>query len=170
MCGGFREQHLLPELLARRVLDTHWRRAPVAWGAAERQGTGNAAESYALMYKRLGLQMLPSHATLPGGGTALDPAYDLIQSAMSTGKFKLALDFYDLWDEISGLERDENGKIISIRNDILDAVRYAYLSRKQSRAVDCSAADPYDAEPMRSKMCQGVNFDVFDTSRDATYG
>ena len=57
----------LPTHLSRQAVG----QCSVAWGAAERQGTGKDGKSYQQMYKELGLRMLAEHATLPGGGVGL---------------------------------------------------------------------------------------------------
>jgi phage terminase large subunit-like protein len=164
---AFRERHLLPEQLAARIKQTPWADAPVAWGHGERQGT-STGESYAAMYKRLGLRMLGTHATLPGGGYSLDVSFDIIQQEVSNGRLKINRHLHDLWDELGGLERDDNGKIIAIRDDILSALRYAHMMRNYARET----LGPYDRvsseelnRRLNSKQSshRGDDFDLFMT-------
>jgi phage terminase large subunit-like protein len=107
---AWRQQHLLPEQLVARICQSKFGNSPVAWGAAETQGSGRDALSYADLFKKLGLKMLPKHATLPDGGIGLDPTFDLMQAAMSNGKLKINSHLVELWDELAGLERDENAR------------------------------------------------------------
>ena len=165
---AFKGQHLLPEQLARRILTPAWGNAPVAWGAAERQGTGKDGKSYQQMYKELGLRMLAEHATLPGGGVGLDASFELLQQAISNGKLKINRHLIDLWDEIAGLERDEDNKIIPSRDDLLSALRYAFLMRKHAREVSERSGGVFaglyaDRTP---RMASGLTFNLFDPSRD----
>jgi phage terminase large subunit-like protein len=135
---AFKQKHLSPEQTAAIVLQSPWSGAPVAWGHGETQGTSDG-KTYAEMFKALGLRMLPSHAVLPGGGYGLDASFDLLQQGISNGKVKINKYLVDLWDEIAGLERDENNKIIAARDDLLSALRYAYMMRKFARPMsDCS--------------------------------
>ncbi len=133
---GFKEKHLHPEQLASRILRRpEWGNAPVAWGAAETQGTAKDGKSYQQLFKELGLKMLSTWATNPSGGLSLDVSFDLLQQAISNGKLKINRHLVDLWDEIAGLERDEDNKIIASRDDLLSALRYAFMMRKSAREV-----------------------------------
>ena len=118
----------MPETFASSILQWEMGDAPCAWGAAENQPGlgGNAGESYAAMYRRLGLQTLSSHATLDGG-TALAPQIDLINSMLSTGKLKISRKCADLLAEMQGWEYDEKGKPIAKNDDLVAALRYAVM-------------------------------------------
>ena len=49
---------------------------------------------------------------------------------MRKGKFKVFNGMVDLMDEVRQYHRDERGKIVKVRDDLLDAVRYAYMMRR----------------------------------------
>ena len=103
----------LPETFAAAVLQ--WECAdqiPVAWGAAENQPGlgGQAGDSYAAMYKKLGLRMLPSHAVLDGGSVALAPQIDLLNHMMASGRLKIGRRCGALLEEIQGWEFNEKGR------------------------------------------------------------
>ena len=154
----FKQQGLLPEQFARRILTPAWANAPVAWGSAERQITGKDGKSFMLMYKELGLRCLADHATLPGGGVGLDASFSLLQQAISNGKLKINRHLIDLWDEIAGLERDEDThKIIPSRDDILSALRYAFLMKKHAREVSGVFSRLYD-DSRTPRMASGLTF------------
>lgn len=131
--SGFKQRHITPEQLVARVRLTTWGEAPCAWGRAERQGTGDGSQTYHEMYARYGLNMLPTYATLPGGSLSLDLTFEMIQNAILNGQLKISNSFHELWNEIAGLERDEHGKIIERHDDLLAALRYAFLDRKKAR-------------------------------------
>jgi len=130
--NGFKQQYISPESVAFRVKKTSWANAPVAWGRAEKQGTANG-QTYAQLYHSAGLRMLPKYATLPGGGLDLDLEFDELQRAFINGNIKINVDLFGLWDEIAGLERDEDNRIIERHDHFLAALRYMYLCRKQAR-------------------------------------
>lgn len=143
--GGWKQKHITPEQTVARIKQTTWGNAPVAWGRAEAQGTGgNTGEAYFQMYHRLGLRMLPKYATLPGGSLSLDLTFEQIQGAILNGQLKIANSFVELWDEINSLERDENNKIIERNDDLLAALRYAYLCRKDARMAPLRDSGAFD--------------------------
>ena len=37
-----------------------------------------------------------------------------------------------MFDEILQYHRDEKGKIVKVRDDLLDAIRYAYMMKRES--------------------------------------
>jgi phage terminase large subunit-like protein len=130
--GGWKQKHISPEQAVARIKQTSWANAPVAWGRAEKQGTGSGG-TYHDMYANLGLKMLPTYAALPDGSLSLELTFDLLQNAMMSGKLKISNDFFELWDEINSLERDEHNRIIERHDDLLAALRYAYLCRKRAK-------------------------------------
>jgi phage terminase large subunit-like protein len=133
---AWKQKKMLLESFAARVLTPpFWRTAPVAWGQGESQ-IASSGKSYAELLRTYGLKCLPSHATLPGGGVDLDAQFSALQSAMSNGRLRINNHLYDLWQEIRGLERDEKGNIAnSNKCDLLAALRYAYLMRKNSKEI-----------------------------------
>ena len=132
----------LPETFAAAVLqwecaDQIW----VAWGAAENQPGlgGSAGDSYAAMYKKLGLRMLPSHAVLEGGSVALAPQIDLLNHMMASGRLKIGRRCGALLEETQCWEFDEKGRVIARNDDTIAALRYAVMSMKLAKVVDPGA-------------------------------
>jgi hypothetical protein len=159
-----RLKNALPEVLVASILKWEQGDAPVAWGAAETQGVGGAAETYAQMFKRLGLRMLPTHATLDGG-TALAPQIDLMESMLAGGKLKIGKTCRDLLEEIAMWERDESGKPIAVKDDLIAALRYAVMmAAKHSRGLDPDRPRYHgmgQRRQQRPRQAIGVEFDVF---------
>ena len=52
------------------------------------------------------------------------------------GKFKAFIGLRGFFDEFNQYHRDPNGKISKTMDDILDAIRYAYMMRRE--AVQCA--------------------------------
>ena len=53
---------------------------------------------------------------------------------MQKGKFKIFSGLRDVFDEIGQYHRDERGKISKVRDDLLDAIRYAYMMRRYAES------------------------------------
>ena len=114
---------------------------PTAWpadGLQERDQTGNKAKPY----REAGFKMLPSHATWPDvqdgkggvktGGVSVETGLYEINDLLRTGRIKFVRGLFDLFDEFRQYHRDDKGKIVKVRDDILDAIRYAYMMRRYS--------------------------------------
>lgn len=78
-------------------------------------------------YVAAGFKMLAERATFVNGSNSVENGiYEIIQ-LIRKGKFKVFAGQADLMDEFRQYHRDPNGKIVKVRDDILDAVRYAYM-------------------------------------------
>jgi len=51
---------------------------------------------------------------------------------MRKGKFKVFSGLRDVFDEILQYHRDDKGKIVKVRDDLLDAIRYAYMMKREA--------------------------------------
>jgi len=51
------------------------------------------------------------------------------------GKFRIFKGLIDLLDEFRQYHRDEKGKIVKVRDDLLDAMRYAFMMRRYAVRV-----------------------------------
>jgi hypothetical protein len=79
--------------------------------------------------------MLHVHATWPdvngkSGGNSVEQGIYELQERMRLGKFKVFRGLTDFFNEFRQYHRDDNGKIVKTQDDILDAVRYAYMMRR----------------------------------------
>lgn len=115
---------------------------PVAWphdGLQNEKGRDDAVQQK-IHYERAGFKMLGQHAVWPEGGNSVESGLYLIADAMRKGKFKIFRGLIELLDEFRQYHRDEKGKIVKVRNDLLDAMRYAYMMRRYAvRKGDCGA-------------------------------
>ena len=113
---------------------------PVAWphdGSARDKGSG---ETLAKQYKMLGLRMLDSHATFPGGGFSTEAAILEMQQRMRDGRFRVAADLVDWWEEYRMYHRDEKGQLVKLRDDLLSATMKAFMMRRFAKAVRIASA------------------------------
>ena len=103
---------------------------PTAWPADGLQTEKGSAKQQKSYYVEAGFQMLAQHATWPDGSNGVEAGLFEIRDLMSKGKFKVFAGLRDLFDEFLQYHRDDKGKISKTRDDLLDAVRYAYMMRR----------------------------------------
>lgn len=103
---------------------------PTAWPADGLQTEKGSAKQQKAYYEEAGFNMLPDHATWPDGSNGVEAGLFEIRELMSSGKMKIFAGLRDLLDEFLQYHRDENGKIYKVKEDLLDAVRYAYMMRR----------------------------------------
>ena len=109
-------------------------KVPTAWpldGLQTEKGSGKQQKAY---YTEAGFKLLSSHATWPDGSNGVEAGLFEIRDLMLKGKFKIFAGLRDLLDEFLQYHRDENGKIAKVRDDLLDAMRYAYMMRRHAVA------------------------------------
>ena len=108
---------------------------PTAWpsdGLQTEKGSGKQQKAY---YSEAGFKMLYEHATWPDGSNSVEAGLFELRDLMIAGKFKVFAGLRDFFDEFLQYHRDPNGKINKARDDILDAVRYAYMMRRFAVAL-----------------------------------
>jgi phage terminase large subunit-like protein len=111
-------------------------RIPIAWphdGAQHDKGSGLPL---AVQYKNFGANMMAGHAVNHGTKTnAVEPALSEMREMMFGGKFTIAGHNHELLDEIRNYHRDEDFKIVKQRDDLVSAVRYAIMMRRQGKPL-----------------------------------
>jgi phage terminase large subunit-like protein len=152
-------------------------RLPIAWphdGYTHEKGSGMALAD---VYRRVGAPMLPKHAENKGGGYHTEPAIEEMIGYMKRGAFAIAAHMTEFGEEILNYHRDEDYKIVKLRDDLISAGRYAFMMRRSGkllseceeygRAPGIAAEDTYDPRPRRlqsdptSALAKGIDFDVF---------
>jgi len=111
--------------------------APTAWpsdGLQTEKGSGRQQKSY---YDEVGWNMLYDHATWPQGvsdknNRSVEHGLVELYKLMRNGKFKVFSTLGDWFDEKMSYHRDENGKIVKVNDDLLDATRYAMMMRRHA--------------------------------------
>lgn len=105
---------------------------PTSWphdGLQTEKGSGKQQKEY---YEEAGFQMLYEKATWEEGGNSVEAGLFEIRDLMRKGKFKIFSGLRDVFDEVNQYHRDDKGKIVKTRDDLLDAIRYAYMMRRES--------------------------------------
>jgi phage terminase large subunit-like protein len=105
---------------------------PVAWphDGNRRESSG---EQLASQYRKYGLKMMEEHATFPQGGYSTEAAILEMQQRMSDGRFRVASDLVDWWEEFRMYHRDENGQIVKKDDDLLSATMKALMMKRMGR-------------------------------------
>ena len=103
---------------------------PTAWphdGLQTEKGSGKQQRSY---YEEAGFMMLHGKAEWEAGGNGVEAGIYELRDLMQKGKFKVFVGQRGFFDEFNQYHRDANGKIKKTMDDILDAIRYAYMMRR----------------------------------------
>ena len=141
----------------------------MAWPHDGEQTEKGSGESLAAQYKRLGLRMLPEHATFPDGGNSVEAGVLDMLTRMQTARLKVFDHLGDFFDEFRLYHR-ENGKIVEEYDDVLCATRYALMMLRSARVqpdysqsrvrmadgLDWNPLDPYGMNPDSRRTTPGV--------------
>lgn len=107
---------------------------PYAWphdGLQNEKGRDDAKQQK-VHYADAGFNMLHAHSTWPEGGNSVEHGLYEMNDLMRKGKFRVFRGLNDWIDEFRQYHRDERGKIVKTRDDLLDATRYAYMMRRHA--------------------------------------
>jgi phage terminase large subunit-like protein len=104
--------------------------------------------AYKEVYDRYGIQFTPECAQTEEGSIRVEVGLIQIRQAMIEGKFKIASHLSDLFDEKATYYYEPDGKPAKEKDDLMDAMRYAYVMRRY-------------AEPMTPAQ-PGINTDKSD--------
>ncbi len=110
---------------------------PTAWphdGLQHEKGRDDSMQQKE-HYAKAGFKMLKDHATWKTGGLSVESGIYEILDLMRKGKFRIFKGQIDLVSELRVYHRDEKGKIVKKNDDILDAIRYAYMMLRKAKRV-----------------------------------
>ena len=80
-----------------------------------------------------------------GGGYHVEPAIEEMCGYMKRGAFAIASHMSELGEEILNYHRDEDYKIVPLRDDLICAVRYALMMRRSGKTLE--GCDTYGRAP-----------------------
>lgn len=107
---------------------------PTAWphdGLQTEKGSGKTQKAY---YEEAGWNMLSNNATWPDGSNSVEQGLMEMYDRFKTAKLIVMEGNGELLDEIMQYHRDENGKIVKVADDLISAVRYAYMHRRYAES------------------------------------
>ena len=111
---------------------------PVAWphdGHNRDKGSGISLNK---LYADEGLHTLDDHATMTAGGYGLYASVTAFDAMMKKRKVKVDESCVDFITEY-GQYHYKDGKIVSVRDDVLDAARIAWMMRRKGKPVPLGA-------------------------------
>lgn len=85
-------------------------------------------------YQNAGFFMLADRATWDGTSNSVEQGLVELRQLMKTGKLKIFSHLKDFLDEFNQYHRDDKGKIVKKRDDLLDALRYAFMMRRFAKS------------------------------------
>ncbi len=110
--------------------------APVAWPHDGGVGGGIVSgDTIAATYKKLGLNMLPKHATFDGKGYNFEAGIDVMQNRFANKKLLIAAHLYQIFDEYQGYHRAD-GLVNKIDDDLLSAIRILCMDIRHAKTAD----------------------------------
>lgn len=151
-------------------------RIPIAWPHDGNSHEKSSGIALADVYRRLGAPMLGKHAENKGGGYHTEPAIEEMLGYMKRGTFAIASHMSELGEEILSYHRDEDYKIVRLRDDLISAARYAFMMRRSGKlSAECDSYGvapgvgsrvQYDPRPQQrpvrqQQMAKGIEFDLF---------
>jgi hypothetical protein len=151
-------------------------RIPIAWPSDGLQHEKSSGQPLADVYRRVGAPMLGTHAVNHGGNSnAVEPAIAEMCQHMKDGRFVIASHMTELAEEILSYHRDEDFKVVKLRDDLICAVRYSFMMRRKGRLLEecepygrapgVDVGTQYDPRPPQrqrgQRMASGIDFDVF---------
>jgi len=111
-------------------------------------------------YQTAGFSLLPEHATWPEGGNSVEFGITQILNKLRNGTMKFFRGQFDLMDEFNQYHRKEPSsiiedavsRIVKIRDDILDSIRYAYMMRRYAKRQGdlLVTPKPYMPKPLKT--------------------
>jgi len=133
--------------------------APMAFPHDGNRGADLATGStFRDVYRKLGLNMLPSHATFADGSIALEAGIAEMESRFASGRLKIASHLTEALDEYVGYHR-VNGLIHKVDDDLLSAIRVALMDLRYAKALGGPGTESYHRRnaPQYAK----ADFDIF---------
>lgn len=124
----------------------NWGRFPWAWPHDGHHQQKDGGAKFRDQYLDAGLNMLPEHATHESGGYGVEAGISEILTRMQTERFKVFAHLNE-WFEEFRLYHRKDGKIVKLRDDIMDATRTAVMMLRYAEAPDTFDVSVYDVAP-----------------------
>jgi phage terminase large subunit-like protein len=114
-------------------------------GGQHDKGSGIALKK---QYADYGLLMMAAHATNHGtGGIQVEPPLSEMLDAFRAGKITIDVCNRELIDELMNYHRDEQLRLVKARDDLISALRYAWMMRRHGKHMDSLRGIGYGPGP-----------------------
>jgi phage terminase large subunit-like protein len=111
------------------------------------------------VYRKLGLNMRPQHATFKDGSIALEAGIAEMESRFATGRLKIANHLIEVLDEYVGYHRINN-LIHKVDDDLLSAIRVGLMDLRFAKPLGPAGVGFQRGE---QRIARGLDFDYFST-------
>lgn len=134
--------------------------APCAWPHDGGRGASLVdGATVAATYRKLGMNMRPSHATLPEGGFNFEGGLDMMKLRLSLGQLKVAGHLSEWFDEYAGYHR-KDGLVVKVDDDLMSATRQLVMDIRFAKAPIAGVS--FKARPTDGPLlAEGLDFDLF---------
>jgi phage terminase large subunit-like protein len=134
---------------------------PVAWPHDASQRDHGSGESVMRQYKKLGLNMLPVHASSPETGNSLWASITNLVTLLQGGKLKIHSNLPMLREELLSYHQ-KDGKVVDVNDDLISALRYAVMMHKHSKTPDNLTVSERAFRKHVQPMARHVDIDPFE--------
>lgn len=140
---------------------------PTAWphdGLQTRQQMGRQdAVQQKTMYEAEGWWMLPEGASFPDGSNGVWAGITTLLDYMNTGRLRIFSNLTELFQEVreyhTKTTADGNAVIVKVKDDLLDALRYAFMMRRH--AIRIMDINPEEAMQHAIPQRTAAHYDSF---------
>jgi phage terminase large subunit-like protein len=133
--------------------------AKVAWPHDGTQRDKGSGEQLAAIYRREGLDMLPSHATFETGGYSTEAGIMEMLTRMRDGRFKITPGCIEWQDEFAGYHR-KDGLVVKTNDDLMSATRVGVMALRHARPIALGGQKV--ARNASVRMAENVNLSAAD--------
>jgi phage terminase large subunit-like protein len=105
---------------------------PTSWPHDGFQHEKGSGEEMKEIYASDGWTMLPENATWPSGGNSVETGLVEMYRAFEDGRLKVFSHLTDVFAEKLNYHRDERGNIVKVSDDLISAIRYAWMMRRHA--------------------------------------
>lgn len=157
---AIRMRRALPVMHVAAMKENPMWQAPVAWPHDGGRAAGlTSGETISAVYRKLGLNMRPKHATFKDGGYNFEDGISEMERRFASGRLKIAKHLSEVLDEYIGYHR-ESQLVEKIDDDLLSAIRVFCMDVRYSRSMaDWRIAARRSSD--NATIAKGTDFDVF---------
>jgi phage terminase large subunit-like protein len=126
--------------------------------------------SFAQIYRDEGANMMLQHVTNKGGGLSPEVGIAQIRQALAENRFAINKSNTELIQQLRLYHRGDDYKPVKANDDLVDALRYAWLAKDRAKMLDEYDGIGYGRAPYAHQrransgpqMAQGIDFPLWD--------
>lgn len=135
--------------------------APCAWPHdGGRGGSLLSGDTVSQIYKKLGLNMRPEHATFRDGGYNFEAGITEMDLRLSSNRLKIAAHLSQVFDEYQGYHRD-GGIVNKVDDDLLSAIRVLCMDIRFAKMPERFIGFSRRQIAGQNAVAAGTDFDLF---------